>query len=265
MRCRMARCEISERYEPADHRRWSGSFGGLGGFGSYLGRKWRSGAPGREAQGSLAELSARHCSATARANDRVVQAHLAAPDPKCAISRCRRVARRVPWPSAMHDPATSGEVIIGVDVGASQIAGGLVTLDGDVLTHVQQRTRGGAGGDPVTRLLDVVAAVHAGGAPAGTHRSGRRRRPAWHRRRRPREHGQHPELRSRAGRGGHRPADRRADGADHVGGQRRQCAGPRGAALGGRTGTRHLVAPADCHRHRGGRRVDRERRGGPRA
>ena len=60
----------------------------------------------------------------------------------------------------MHDPATSGEVIIGVDVGASQIAGGLVTLDGDVLTHVQQRTRGGAGGDPVTRLLGVVAAVH---------------------------------------------------------------------------------------------------------
>ena len=61
----------------------------------------------------------------------------------------------------MRDEAAGGEVIIGVDVGASSIAGGLVTADGEVLTHVQRRTRDGAGGDAVERLLDVVAAIHA--------------------------------------------------------------------------------------------------------
>jgi glucokinase len=61
----------------------------------------------------------------------------------------------------MSDQAASGEVIIGVDVGASSIAGGLVTPDGEVLTHVQRRTRDGAGGDAVERLLTVVAAIHA--------------------------------------------------------------------------------------------------------
>jgi glucokinase len=51
--------------------------------------------------------------------------------------------------------------IIGVDVGASAISGGLVTEDGEVLLHVQRRTRGGAGGDAVERLLSVVASVEA--------------------------------------------------------------------------------------------------------
>jgi glucokinase len=61
----------------------------------------------------------------------------------------------------MHEPLSDTEVIIGVDVGGSSIAGGLVTPDGEVLTHVQRRTREGAGGDGVERLLDVVATLHA--------------------------------------------------------------------------------------------------------
>ena len=61
----------------------------------------------------------------------------------------------------MRDRPGDGEVIIGVDVGGSFIASGLVTSDGDVLTHVRQRTRGGEGGDPVERLLSVVAEVYA--------------------------------------------------------------------------------------------------------
>lgn len=59
----------------------------------------------------------------------------------------------------MSDELQPGGAIIGVDVGASAISGGLVTEDGEVLVHVQRRTRGGAGGDAVERLLDVVAAV----------------------------------------------------------------------------------------------------------
>ena len=61
----------------------------------------------------------------------------------------------------MREERSGGDVIIGVDVGGSFTAGGLVTLDGDVLNHVQHRTRGGAGGDPVERLLGVVTTVHA--------------------------------------------------------------------------------------------------------
>jgi len=61
----------------------------------------------------------------------------------------------------MRDQQGDNEVIIGVDVGGSSIAGGLVTPDGEVLTHVQRRTREGAGGDGVERLLAVVAALHA--------------------------------------------------------------------------------------------------------
>jgi glucokinase len=61
-------------------------------------------------------------------------------------------------PSGMGDRQTGG-AIIGVDVGASSISGGLVTEDGEVLLHVQRRTRGGAGGDAVERLLSVVASV----------------------------------------------------------------------------------------------------------
>jgi len=60
----------------------------------------------------------------------------------------------------MGEPQASG-AIIGVDVGASAISGGLVTEDGEVLVHVQRRTRGGAGGDAVERLLSVVASVEA--------------------------------------------------------------------------------------------------------
>jgi len=56
---------------------------------------------------------------------------------------------------------SAGGVIIGVDVGASSIAGGLVTPEGEVVSHLQRRTRGGSGGDPVERLLAVVAAIHA--------------------------------------------------------------------------------------------------------
>jgi glucokinase len=52
-------------------------------------------------------------------------------------------------------------VIIGVDVGASFIAGGLVTLDGDVLMHVQEATHPTDAGDAVERMLGVVTAVHA--------------------------------------------------------------------------------------------------------
>jgi glucokinase len=63
--------------------------------------------------------------------------------------------------SAMRERAGDGEVIIGVDVGGSSIAGGLVTPDGDVLTHARRRTRGGDGGDPIERLLSVVAEVDA--------------------------------------------------------------------------------------------------------
>ena len=54
-----------------------------------------------------------------------------------------------------------GAVIIGVDVGASSIAGGLVTPDGEVLMHAQTPTRRKGGGDAVERLLSVVADVHA--------------------------------------------------------------------------------------------------------
>jgi glucokinase len=61
---------------------------------------------------------------------------------------------------SMGEPQASG-AIIGVDVGASAISGGLVTEDGEVLVHVQRRTRGGAGGDAVERLLSVVASVEA--------------------------------------------------------------------------------------------------------
>src|SRR5215510_14934157 len=67
----------------------------------------------------------------------------------------------MPIASTMHERSSDTEVIIGVDVGASSIAGGLVTPDGEVLTHVQRRTREGAGGDGVERLLAVVAALHA--------------------------------------------------------------------------------------------------------
>jgi glucokinase len=66
----------------------------------------------------------------------------------------------MPPGSAMQEPQGDTEVIIGVDVGGSSIAGGLVTPDGEVLTHVQRRTREGAGGDGVERLLDVVATLH---------------------------------------------------------------------------------------------------------
>src|SRR5262245_41618079 len=66
----------------------------------------------------------------------------------------------MPIASAMHEPPTDTEAIIGVDVGASSIAGGLVTPDGEVLTHVQRRTREGTGGDGVDRLLGVVATLH---------------------------------------------------------------------------------------------------------
>ncbi|HVG77999.1 MAG: ROK family protein [Candidatus Rokuibacteriota bacterium] len=61
----------------------------------------------------------------------------------------------------MRDPADDRGVIIAVDVGGSSIAGGLVTPHGDVLSHARRRTRGGEGGDPVERLLDVVAEVYA--------------------------------------------------------------------------------------------------------
>src|SRR5262245_26733254 len=71
------------------------------------------------------------------------------------------MARRVPWLAAMHERPSDSEVIIGVDVGASSIAGGLVTADGEVLTHVQRRTREGVGGDGVGRLLGVVATLHS--------------------------------------------------------------------------------------------------------
>jgi glucokinase len=59
--------------------------------------------------------------------------------------------------------AQTGEdaVIIGVDVGASSIAGGLVTPAGDVLMHAQMPTRRKGAGDGVERLLAVVAEVHA--------------------------------------------------------------------------------------------------------
>ncbi len=68
---------------------------------------------------------------------------LQSPVTKCAIWRRRCVARRMPVASAMRERAGDGEVIIGVDVGGSSIAGGLVTPDGDVLTHAWRRTRGG--------------------------------------------------------------------------------------------------------------------------
>jgi glucokinase len=61
----------------------------------------------------------------------------------------------------MQERVSDSEVIIGVDVGGSSIAGGLVTPDGEVLTHVQRRTREGAGGDGVERLLAVVGELHA--------------------------------------------------------------------------------------------------------
>src|SRR4030095_14553865 len=69
-------------------------------------------------------------------------------------------ARRA-WAKAMRDPADDRGVIIAVDVGGSSIAGGLVTPHGDVLSHARRRTGGGEGGDPVERLLDVVAEVYA--------------------------------------------------------------------------------------------------------
>jgi predicted NBD/HSP70 family sugar kinase len=46
--------------------------------------------------------------------------------------------------------------MIGVDVGATTISGGLVTYDGDILHDVQMPTRGDGLGTVVDRLLDVI-------------------------------------------------------------------------------------------------------------
>jgi glucokinase len=61
----------------------------------------------------------------------------------------------------MRQGSGYSDVIIGIDVGATSIAGGLVTPEGDVVAHEQRRTRGEGGDNAVERLLAVVAAVHA--------------------------------------------------------------------------------------------------------
>lgn len=71
------------------------------------------------------------------------------------------MARGVPWPGAMGHARPEGDTIVGVDVGGSSIAGGLVTAQGKVLSHVQRPTRGDGPGDAVERLLDVVTGLEA--------------------------------------------------------------------------------------------------------
>jgi glucokinase len=59
------------------------------------------------------------------------------------------------------ETAREDSVIIGVDVGASFIAGGLVTPDGEVLMHVQAPTHSTGARDGVERMIGVVSEVHA--------------------------------------------------------------------------------------------------------
>ena len=137
----------------------------------------------------------------------------------------------------MRDPADDRGVIIAVDVGGSSIAGGLVTPHGDVLSHARRRTRGGEGGDPVERLLDVVAEVYAEARQQGISVQGvgvglpsivdvERGMMVS-------DQNFVPEFKDVP------VADRirRADGVDHVGGQRRQRDGAGRAAVGGRART----------------------------
>src|SRR5688500_7934252 len=60
-------------------------------------------------------------------------------------------------PGAAQRDATT--VIIGVDVGATSLSGGLVTPDGEVLDVLERTTHGD--GAALENMLDVIRSLHA--------------------------------------------------------------------------------------------------------
>ena len=239
MRCRTSRRAISERYETADHRGLFRQFRRFRRLGSYLEvwplleRKRRSGKRGRRCNATLRSYWPVNAACPLPGGSRAASLPCSPRHQVRDFALSTDGARRA-IASPMRDQAAGGEVIIGVDVGASSIAGGLVTPDGEVLTHVQRRTRDGAGGDAVERLLDVVAAIHAEAGQRGLAVQGvgvglpsivdvERGRMVSTQNFVP-EFADVPIGRP----------DRRADGADDVRGQRRQCPGAGRAAVGSR-------------------------------